>query len=97
MTGIWHRLGVVAGGLLILIGIPLFLTPLPGGLACTAAGTALVVALSPRAQRFVRRQRNNHPKLDRGLNRVEERIPERARGPLRKLGRTPIARRPEQR
>jgi uncharacterized membrane protein HdeD (DUF308 family) len=75
---------LVVGIALILIGVPLFLTPFPGGAATIVIGLLLVVSSNSRAQRFLRRQRDNHPKLDERLNHVEEHMPERARGPLEK-------------
>jgi hypothetical protein len=84
MKRIWRNLAIVAGVALIAVGIPLFLTPLPGGLAAIVAGLALIITSSARAQRFVRARRKEHPNLNRRLNHIEEHIPERARGPLRK-------------
>lgn len=84
MDGIWRLVGVTGGGALIAIGVPLFLTPLPGGLAAIVLGTGLILTWSSRAQRFVREKREHHPKLDRRLRRLEEHVPERARAPLEK-------------
>lgn len=84
MKAIWRPVGVVAGAALILVGIPLFLTPLPGGLAAIAVGAALLISSSRRVQRFVRRKRDKHPKMNGRLNHLEEKVPHQARGPLEK-------------
>jgi hypothetical protein len=75
---------VIIGVVLVLIGVPLFLTPLPFGAATILVGLLLVLSSSSRAQRFLRMKRDHHPGLDKGLNDVEQRMPHRARGPLEK-------------
>lgn len=84
MNGVWRTAAVWAGVALIVGGVPLFLTPLPGGLAAIALGTGLVLTWSTRAQRFVRRKREHHPKLDRQLDRLEQKMPDMASAPLEK-------------
>lgn len=84
MNGFWRLAAVWTGVALIVVGVPLFLTPLPGGLAAIALGTGLVLTWSTRAQRFVRRKREHHPKLDRRLERLEARMPDKASAPLEK-------------
>lgn len=79
-----RSLAVLLGVALIVVGAPLFLTPFPGGLACIAAGAALIVSFSPHAQRFMRRERKRHPKLNGRLNTLEEHVPRRVRRPLEK-------------
>jgi hypothetical protein len=84
MNGIWRKLAIVAGMALIAVGIPLFLTPFPGGLAAIVAGAAIVLASSRKAQRFIRAERKQHPKLDDRLDRIEKKMPSAARKPLEK-------------
>ncbi len=84
MKKLRHSLGVVAGILLLIVGVPLFFTPLPGGALCIVLGLALLITSNQRVQRFVRRQRAQHPKMNVRLNHLEKKVPQRARAPLEK-------------
>lgn len=79
-----HFLGVIAGIVLLIIGVPLFLTPLPGGALCVVLGLALLITSNQRVQRFVCSKRAEHPRMNGRLNHLEEKVPRRARAPLEK-------------
>lgn len=67
----------IAGWALLILGLPLFWTPIPVGAAMIAVGAALIVSSSPRARAWLRLRRERHPKLDEALGRAEVKTPER--------------------
>ncbi|PKP80763.1 MAG: hypothetical protein CVT79_13340 [Alphaproteobacteria bacterium HGW-Alphaproteobacteria-18] len=71
MTLLYRLVGV----LLILVGLPLFWTPVPIGAVLILGGMALLVANSPAARRWLLRRRERHPRLDRWMERSEKYMP----------------------
>lgn len=65
----------ILGGLLILIGLPLFWTPIPVGLVLIAVGGALILSNSDRARDWVRERRRRHPRFDAFMVRAERVTP----------------------
>ncbi len=65
----------LVGGLLILVGLPLFWTPIPVGGVLILGGVALLVSNSPSARRWLHRRRARHPRLDRWMRRSERFVP----------------------
>lgn len=71
MSFVYQILGV----LLILIGLPLFWTPIPVGLILIAAGLALLISNSDAAREFVRQRRKRHPGFDAWVRKAERVVP----------------------
>jgi hypothetical protein len=65
----------ILGLLLILIGLPLFWTPIPVGLVMIAGGLALVISNSDRARAFLQARRQRHERLDAWLVKAEAVLP----------------------
>lgn len=65
----------ILGLLLILIGLPLFWTPIPVGLILIAAGLALLISNSDAAREFVRQRRMRHPRFDAWVRKAEHVVP----------------------
>lgn len=65
----------ILGGLLILIGLPLFWSPLPVGLVLIAVGAALILANSDRARDWVRARRARDPRFDAFMVKAEHVTP----------------------
>lgn len=65
----------ILGILLILIGVPLFWTPIPIGLVLVAVGGALLIANSDRARDWVRDRRTRHPGFDAWMLKAEQIVP----------------------
>lgn len=63
------------GVLLIIIGIPLFPTPIPLGLVLIIVGLALVAGESVFLQGIIRRWRRTNPGVDQRLRGAHGRMP----------------------
>ena len=61
----------ILGGMLILLGIPLFWTPVPLGLIMIAAGGALILSHSDTARDWVRARRARRPGFDAWVAKAE--------------------------
>lgn len=84
MGNLLRPIAAVAGILLILVGLPLLASPIPVGLVMIAGGLIVLAASSPHAQKFIRAQRDLHPKLDERLDAIEKKLPSSTRKPLEK-------------
>jgi hypothetical protein len=71
---IGRRVRALAGGSLLLVGIPLFLTPIPVGVFLVAAGGALLVSSSYGARRWIVRRKSLAPGLYRRIHRAVKRL-----------------------
>ena len=65
----------ILGWLLIVVGLPLFWTPIPVGLILIAIGLSLLIANSDRARDILRERRRRHPRFDAWLLKAEQIIP----------------------
>ncbi|MEO1039219.1 MAG: hypothetical protein AAFX09_06705 [Pseudomonadota bacterium] len=65
----------ILGWLLILIGLPLFWTPIPVGLVLIAVGGALLIANSDAARDWVRERRRRHPRFNAWVIKAERIVP----------------------
>ena len=63
------------GILLIVIGLPLFWTPIPIGLVMIVAGLSLVIGNSKMAQNMMRRYRTQNRGFDRRLTETGAKAP----------------------
>lgn len=57
----------------LIAGLLTVWTPLPTGVPLIALGLFLLLTVSPRAKRVLRRIRARHPRVDRGLEWIEAR------------------------
>ena len=69
----------VAGGLVLIVGVVLSLTPIPLGLALIVIGMSMLASASAATRNKVRTLRKRHDKLDEMTRRVERRLPRRMR------------------
>ena len=58
----------ICGALMMALGFPLFLTPIPFGAVLIAAGLSIYIANSHRSQAHVRLLRHRHHWLDKMLD-----------------------------
>lgn len=65
----------ILGWLLIVVGLPLFWTPIPVGLILIAIGLSLLIANSDRARDVLRERRRRHPRFDAWLLKAEQIVP----------------------
>ncbi|WP_421785764.1 hypothetical protein [Hyphobacterium sp.] len=63
------------GWTLILIGLPLTLSPLPFGIILVAIGLALIMANSRSARRHLQHLRAQHKCLDEWMRKAESTVP----------------------
>lgn len=63
------------GILLIIVGLPLFWTPVPVGGVMMLAGAALLVSNSNTARDWLQRRRDRHARLDRWMTKSERYLP----------------------
>ncbi len=79
--GLWIvRIVAVA---LLLVGLVLWVLPIPFGVFVVAIALLLLVATTPALQRRVARLRGRSPRLDRSLDRFAARLPQPWRRILR--------------
>ncbi len=63
------------GWILVLIGLPLTLSPLPFGIVLTAIGLALIMANSRSARKHLQHQRARHKALDDWMRKADSVVP----------------------
>lgn len=80
---IWRIAGTVLGLALLLLSLPLTLSPLPFGLILMFIAVVILVASNPLAARLLRALRRRYPWLDRFFNKAEDVLPEELAEPLR--------------
>jgi len=75
---------LVTGSILLLVGVISMVTPIPGGTLLIAAGGAMVICSSKRAEKFIRICRSRFGLLNKALLWIETRLGERLSGPIRR-------------
>lgn len=65
----------ILGWLLIVVGLPLFWTPIPIGLILIAIGLSLLIANSDSARAFLQERRRRHPRFNAWLLKAEDIVP----------------------
>ena len=75
-------LGILLGLGLVMVGVPLILTPLPVGLILTALGALVLVASSPFAARRLKAWRGASKTVDGAIDRAEDLLPDPMSAPL---------------
>lgn len=74
----------IAGWGLTLIGLIVFVLPLPLGIPMTATGLVILISTSRTARRMLRWLRMRSQHVDRGFDYMETRVPARLGAILRK-------------
>ncbi len=79
---IWRILGTLAGLALLVIGIPLMVSPIPLGLMVIFVAVVILVASNPLAASLLKAARKRYPWLNRFLRKAEDVLPEELAAPL---------------
>jgi len=66
---------IIVGSLLLLLGFISMATPIPSGALFIAVGGGMLVCVSPRTQRRVRKQRSTHERFNKSMGWIEEKAP----------------------
>ncbi|MGY6660897.1 MAG: hypothetical protein ACXIVO_01110 [Glycocaulis sp.] len=74
----------IFGVVLVLAGLALSWSPIPLGIVLIPIGLAMIVATSKTARKWLHRRRENNPKFDRWMKKMEGKVPERFSKPLRR-------------
>lgn len=80
---VWRIVGTLVGLGLIIIGVPLMISPIPFGIVLIIIGLLVLVAANPLAAKALRALRRRHPWLDEFLRKAENLLPPDAAAPLR--------------
>lgn len=76
---IWHYAALIFAIAVLLLGLILFLLPIPLGFFVLVVGIALLLTVSVTARLWFHRLRRRYPMLDTHLARVEPHLPESLR------------------
>ncbi len=68
---------ILAGCVLLLVGLLSMLTPIPGGTAMIAIGLTLLICASETAARFIKVCREKFNFLNKSMTWVENHVPEK--------------------
>ena len=79
---LWRILGTLAGLALLVIGVPLMVSPIPLGLPLIFVAVVILVASNPLAASLLKAARKRYPWLNRFLRKAEDVLPEELAGPL---------------
>lgn len=74
----------ILGILAVITGLALSWSPIPLGIVLIPIGLAMIVATSQTARDWLHRRRENNPKFDRWMKKMEGKVPERFSEPLRR-------------
>ena len=74
---------LVAGSLLLLLGLVSMVSPIPGGTLLIAAGIAMLICSSRRAAALVKRSRRRYVRLNKAMIWLEDHMGEKISAPLR--------------
>ncbi|GGY40101.1 hypothetical protein [Parvularcula lutaonensis] len=79
---IWRMIGTIVGLVLLVVSIPLTISPIPLGLLLLFISIIILVASNPLAARFLRWLRRKDPRVDSFFRNAEEVLPEELSAPL---------------
>lgn len=82
-------LTLIAGSILLLLGILSLATPIPGGILVLALGAGMVICTSEKAARKLREFRTKYARANRIIVWMEARMGDRLSAPLRGTRPTP--------
>lgn len=77
-------IAIAMGVLLIVIGIPFMISPMPFGFIPIAIGVSIILASSARARAWLRLTRHRHATLDRTVAQAEEKTPHKVSRPIKR-------------
>ncbi|MEO1658810.1 MAG: hypothetical protein AAFR65_13945 [Pseudomonadota bacterium] len=80
---IWRIVGSVLGAILIVVGIPLTISPIPLGIILVALGMIILISANPWFAGLIRKLRKNSKPVDNALKTAGEVFPEPIAEPLR--------------
>lgn len=80
---VWRIAGSVVGLAMILIGLPLMVSPIPFGLILIVLGIIILVGANPLAASVIRTLRRRYKWLDGFFDRAENVLPRELADPLR--------------
>lgn len=75
---------LIAGAIVTLIGVIVFVSPIPFGFAIVIPGLAMLIMGSDTVARWIKRQREDHEEIDDKLKTAEEEAPDEISEPLEK-------------
>ncbi len=75
---------LILGGIVTLVGLIVFVSPIPFGFAIVIPGVAMLIMGSDTVANWIKRRREEHEKLDEKLKDAEEEAPEEISEPLEK-------------
>lgn len=79
---LWRIIGNIFGAALVLIGIPLTVSPIPLGFVILFLGVVILVAANPYAAQLLKAIRKRWPWLNRFFRKAETVLPDELAGPL---------------
>ena len=80
---LWRIVGSVLGTVLILVGIPLTISPIPLGIVLVAVGVIILIGANPWFAKLIRRLRKQSKPVDNVFRTAEDILPGRIGDPLR--------------
>ncbi len=75
---------ILAGFLLLLVGLISMVTPIPGSTFFIASGSALLICTSQRVANWVQRARTRHTRFNKTVIWLENKMGERLGAPMRR-------------
>ncbi|TRO96212.1 hypothetical protein FKB34_05785 [Glycocaulis profundi] len=72
----------ILGVILLLVGLALSWSPIPLGILLIPVGAAMIVATSSHAQKWLRGRRENNPKFDRWMGKMQRKAPDKVSSAL---------------
>lgn len=74
---------LIAGSILLLLGVISMVTPIPGGTLAIAVGGGMIICTSETAKRYIRICRTRYQRFNSIMTWLENRLGERLSAPLR--------------
>lgn len=79
---IWRVVGSVLGFVLIVIGLPLMISPIPLGIILIFLGFVTLIGSNPMVARLVQKWRRRHATVNEFFHKAEEVLPDPIAEPL---------------
>ncbi|MEM0927911.1 MAG: FUSC family protein [Pseudomonadota bacterium] len=80
---IWRIVGTVLGAALLVVGIPLTLSPIPLGIILVAIGVIILISANPWFATLIRKLRKNSRPVNDAFKTAEDVLPDPIAEPLR--------------
>jgi len=78
-----RTLAIIAGAILLLLGLISMVTPIPGGTLAITVGAGLIICSSETAANKIKVWRSKHTRFNRPVTWIENKMGERLSRPLR--------------